>query len=194
MQHLRDAAARLIKRKSVKQFFLGGKIITCRTITHYTTYQKDPFRIYTTALQLYSILHVDHQIAKTSLPCVCISGPPHRLLWRERKSFVNMISLYQRPLIHFNSNRLFTNHHKTNSQMGLSLSYPMLLAEDALTLSYNPKDLKFIHHITDVRNLHQVKRWRGGACLGREERKAEGWDRNLRWNGSLQQNSAPGWS
>lgn len=26
-----------------------------------------------------------------------------------------------------------------------------------LTFTYNPKDLKFIHHITNVRNLHQDK-------------------------------------
>lgn len=70
----------------------------------------------------------------------------------------------------------------------------LILTKDALTLSYNPKDLKFIHHITDVRNLHQVKRWRGGACLGWEERKARGWDRYRCLNGSLQQKSAPGWS
>lgn len=70
----------------------------------------------------------------------------------------------------------------------------MILTKDALTFSYNPKDLKFIHHITDVRNLHQVKRWWSGACLGWEERRARGWDRNRCLNGSLQQKSAPGWS
>lgn len=34
----------------------------------------------------------------------------------------------------------------------------------ALTFSYNPKDLKFIHHITDEANLHQVKR-QGCECV-----------------------------
>lgn len=146
-----------------------------------------------------------------SLPCVCISGPPHRLLWRERKSFVNILSLYHKPFIHVitdtssyrhtNCSQITTGalnvENKLSSKQIIKFSlsiYRMLLAEDALTLSYNPKDLKFIHHITDVSNLHQVKRWRDGACLGREEWKADGWDRNLHLNGSLQQNFAPGWS
>lgn len=59
-------------------------------------------------------------------------------------------------------------HHLrlTHKQQFYKQLYYSSLTKDALTLSYNPKDLKFIHHITDVRNLHQVKRWRSGACLG----------------------------
>lgn len=28
-----------------------------------------------------------------------------------------------------------------------------------LTFTHNPKDFKFIHYITDVRDLHEVKRY-----------------------------------
>lgn len=75
---------------------------------------------------------------KYVLPCVCISGPPHRLLWRKKKEKALYVQFTQ-----------FTAYAQA----------VMILTKDALTFSYNPKDLKFIHHITDVRNLHQVKRW-----------------------------------
>ncbi len=123
---------------------------------------------------------------KRVLPCVCISGPPHRLLCKERKGFIRLIytfyGLYAQAAV-LQALRLMLFFSLSND-----------IKKDGLTLSYNPKDLKFIHHITDVRNLHEVKRCRGGACLDCEERKARGRNRNRCLNGSLQQKSAPGWS
>lgn len=51
-----------------------------------------------------------------------------------------------------------------------------------LTFTHNPKDFKFIHHITDVREFHEVKRcvvWgapgSGGGGPATEQRVAASW-------------------
>lgn len=50
------------------------------------------------------------------------------------------------------------SHLLLSSYAHISSQTPIkFIHEGILTFTYNPKDLKFIHHITNIRNLHEDK-------------------------------------